>query len=212
MVEVVFSRWNEIRNESNGNSNCTETSNSSRFISWRKKSENEGSINDEKQFLKISNDNLTPLSLPYLRGIHHPYTISLLSSPYIPILQQTNIMVMILIAALFTLSLAYLSHGRTWEDILHADITCCNTVTDQEECEATYGGSSCVWLEWGISDDTDDIITQSGSQCVGTEYYSCRIETDECCAPGCPGLSTGSTTTSPAYSATPAPTRVCTAN
>lgn len=65
-----------------------------------------------------------------------------------------------------------------------------------------------MWLEWGISDDVDMIIKQSGSQCVGSEYYYCRIETDECCVPGCNAETTEDPAAAPASWPTPKPTRV----
>lgn len=86
---------------------------------------------------------------------------------------------------LFISALLSLSCAKNWEDILRADITCCNPVADADECSETTGGAGCVWLEYGLSDDVDNIISQSGSQCVGAEYYSCRMETSGCCAPGC---------------------------
>jgi len=82
-------------------------------------------------------------------------------------------------------ALLCLSSAKNWEDILRADITCCNPVDDADTCAETTGGAGCVWLEYGLSDDVDNIISQSGSQCVGVEYYKCRMESDGCCAPGC---------------------------
>merc|ERR1719471_2620556 len=48
------------------------------------------------------------------------------------------------------------------------DSEVCNPIDDAETCTETTG---CVWLELGLSDDVDHIITQSGSQCVGFEHY-----------------------------------------
>ena len=152
------------------------------------------------QLLVPSSFILSQCLLPQLTPTHH--------SPCNHITMQ---MQMLIIAVLYSLTLVRIIESRSWDDLLQADITCCNTVTDEDECEATYGGSSCVWLEWGINDDVDNIITQSGSQCVGSDYYYCRIETDDCCAPGCDDNSEGSTTSSPARWPTPEPTRVCNA-
>ena len=95
--------------------------------------------------------------------------------------------------------------ARDWEDILKADISCCNPISDADLCSETVGGAGCIWLEYGISEDVNNIILQSGSQCVGYEYYKCRMETEECCAPGCasPTASTDSPGPSPS---TPSPT------
>merc|ERR1719495_1294827 len=90
------------------------------------------------------------------------------------------VMLFIIISAL----LSPLS-ANEWEDILRADVTCCNPVDDADICAATTGGAGCLWLENGISDDIDAVITESGSQCVGATYYQCRMETDRCCQPGC---------------------------
>jgi len=90
-----------------------------------------------------------------------------------------------MLAVLFLSALLSPSRARDWEDILRADITCCNPNDNADICTETTGGAGCVWLEYGLSDDVDQIITQSGSQCVGAEYYRCRMETGGCCAPGC---------------------------